>query len=76
MNIAVNTSASAVGFSPHISLHAAPMDGLDFTLQFQLQSNMNFDVIMLIVPTTFRSVVYARTRKPEFETYLDCFMKW
>lgn len=43
INIAVNTKATGFGVSPHISIHAAPMEGLDLTLSFHMQTNMNFD---------------------------------
>ena len=43
VNIAVNTSAKGLGFSPHVSVHAAPAEGLDLTIQFNMQTNMNFD---------------------------------
>ena len=42
VNIAVNSDASAIGFSPLISMHFVPLEGLDLTVQYIHQTNMNF----------------------------------
>ncbi len=42
VNISVNSDASAIGFTPIVSMHFVPTEGLDVTVQYIHQTNMNF----------------------------------
>lgn len=42
VNLSVNSEAKAIGFSPLISMHFVPLEGLDVTIQYIHQTNMNF----------------------------------